>query len=242
MSVLWWGPIWKEGPPDPIERYVLLALADNADAEGIAFPSLAAIVSKTRLSESTVRRSIARLEAGGWLQVEPGNGRGKRSQYRLKRVSERDPLAKETNVTLTETECQADGERASARRRKGVTVTEPPHPLKGVTVKEPSENRKGGNRHALMRRGPDSPQSPIVSAKSDAANAAKVLFEELEVPADYWTCCLAEQGILYLARELGGIPQAAESILKAAQEAKASGETRWRFWFEDSKYRSNSAT
>lgn len=121
MAIAWMAYAWKDGPEDSNERYVYLALADNANEEGFAWPSLPTIAEKTRLSESTVRRSVLGLEKGGWLTVFRGNGAGNKSQYRLQRVS---------------------GRKLSDGPKKGVTVEEkgvrlknPPHPLIGGTVK-----------------------------------------------------------------------------------------------------------
>src|ERR1700744_3895495 len=88
MSIQWMSWVWSDGPDDPGDRYVLLKLADNANQDGLCWPSLLEISTTTKLSESSVRRSIQRLEKGGWLTVKRGLGRGKSSEYILqKKVS-----------------------------------------------------------------------------------------------------------------------------------------------------------
>lgn len=130
---------WKSGPSDPTERYVFVAIADCANDEGSAFPSLPTIASKTCLSLSTVRRSIASMESIGWLSVVRGKGAGKRSQYQLKRVSTCNLLGEEEKVSQRNLSPRKVSQRkVSRRRKKGVTVTNPPYPLLGVTVNEPS--------------------------------------------------------------------------------------------------------
>lgn len=59
--------VWDKGPEGHIDRYVLLAIADNANDEGFAHPSITTIAIKTCLSTRTVMRSIQTLESGGWL-------------------------------------------------------------------------------------------------------------------------------------------------------------------------------
>lgn len=119
--------VWKNGPIDPAERYVLLKLADNANHDGLCWPSLSEISDETRLSESTVRRAIRSLEKGGWLTVNRGLGRSKNSQYVLQeKVSERKVSHRKVSQG-----------KVSPRPIKGVTVTEPPHPLIGNNHQEP---------------------------------------------------------------------------------------------------------
>ena len=124
----WWGWGWKHGPPDPDLRYIWLALADNANVAGAAFPSIPYLVRKTRKSESSVRRAIKRLVSGGWvIRTERGDGRGKITHYQLvKRVSGGNPL---TNGTVTEKGCQGDTQTLSQGPGKGVRSRTPHTPL-----------------------------------------------------------------------------------------------------------------
>lgn len=133
LSISWMTFAWKDGPADSNERYVFLALADNANDEGQAFPSLPTIAEKTRLSESTVRRSIAALEKGGWLTVIRGRGAGIRSKYTLQKVSGRKvsqgklSACEEKDVRLTEKRCQVDNSPTPPiRKNRQLTVIEPP--------------------------------------------------------------------------------------------------------------------
>jgi hypothetical protein len=150
MSIAWMTYAWKSGPPDLVQRYIYLCIADWANDEGHAYPSLPAIAEKTCASLSTVRRAISAMEETGWLEVDRGVGAGNRSQYYLKRVSERhlsesqpDPQSdteKGVRATPLQKRCQRDTlvKKVSERRKKGVRETTPPHPLIGRTVIEPS--------------------------------------------------------------------------------------------------------
>jgi len=73
--------IWRNGPADPMQRLVLLAIADHADDQGRAYPSMVGIASKCAMSERGVRGIIRKLEAGGWLNTRVGGGRGGKSHY-----------------------------------------------------------------------------------------------------------------------------------------------------------------
>lgn len=65
----------------------LLAIADHADSTGAAMgPSLDLIVERVRLgSRRQVQRLVKELEELGYLQIQRGQGRGKRSFYQLLR-------------------------------------------------------------------------------------------------------------------------------------------------------------
>lgn len=53
----------------PGRKLVLLKLADNANDEGICWPSIARIAHETELSRDSVKRHIAALEADGFVAV-----------------------------------------------------------------------------------------------------------------------------------------------------------------------------
>ena len=69
--------VWASSPTSGNERLVLLALADACsrdDGTG-CWPSAATIARKANISDRTVRRVIARLEAEGHVVVHRGGGR-----------------------------------------------------------------------------------------------------------------------------------------------------------------------
>jgi hypothetical protein len=83
MSVDVWALVLKNGPKIPSERYLLLVLANYADKEGVkCFPSVRTLAADTCLSQKTIGRLRAALQAGGWITFEQGC-RGKPSQYRI---------------------------------------------------------------------------------------------------------------------------------------------------------------
>ena len=73
-------------------RLVMIAIADEADAEGRnAWPSIARIAHHSRLSIRNVRRLLAKLEKGGELLIHPGTGRHGVHIYTLPGVSSSRP-------------------------------------------------------------------------------------------------------------------------------------------------------
>ncbi len=57
----------------PITKLVLLKLADNANDEGVCWPSVALIADHTELSERTVQDHLRRLEAKALVSIERRN-------------------------------------------------------------------------------------------------------------------------------------------------------------------------
>ena len=62
MSIKIMTEVWDHHFERPIDKMVLLAIADNANDERIAWPSIDTIVRKCSSSNSTVHRSIQWLK------------------------------------------------------------------------------------------------------------------------------------------------------------------------------------
>jgi DNA-binding IscR family transcriptional regulator len=77
MSIAVMNWVWANSPASGNERLVLLALADACsrdDGTG-CWPSAATVARKANISDRSVRRVIARLEADGQVLVHRGGGR-----------------------------------------------------------------------------------------------------------------------------------------------------------------------
>lgn len=67
--------VWEQSRAEPIDRLVLLAIADCTNDLGTdAYPSIATLVTKTGLHARSVQRSIRHLIEIGELEVEIGGG------------------------------------------------------------------------------------------------------------------------------------------------------------------------
>lgn len=75
MSIRLMSAVW-ELDLTPVEKLVFLALADCANDEGLAWPSIATIQRKANVGERTVQRSIRTLEAMGLLTRQEVIGKG----------------------------------------------------------------------------------------------------------------------------------------------------------------------
>jgi hypothetical protein len=69
MSIHIMNAVWQHGPQDTSARMLLLAIADCANDQGEAFPSVALLGQKSCMSKSTVLRTLQGLETAGWFAV-----------------------------------------------------------------------------------------------------------------------------------------------------------------------------
>ena len=148
------------GPECSNDRFVYLAIGERvnqASVIGEAWPSITDIVARTRLSRSTVLRSIKNLESAGWMEVKKGSGRKNSSHYFLKKVphrhyldpekvSDRHHSEDEKRCLVDQERCHADAEMVSHRRRNGVTQT--PEPEGTINEPEGEPLRKIPQRNA----------------------------------------------------------------------------------------------
>jgi DNA-binding Lrp family transcriptional regulator len=62
--------VWERDDLESTDKFVLLALADNANDQRVCWPSIETIARKTSLSERAVHYSIKRLEDGHFLAIK----------------------------------------------------------------------------------------------------------------------------------------------------------------------------
>jgi hypothetical protein len=75
--------VWEKSQHKGSELLLLLAIADNTNDQGVAFPSINTLARKTRLSIRNVRYVIVRLEHSGELEVSIGTGPRGCNEYRI---------------------------------------------------------------------------------------------------------------------------------------------------------------
>lgn len=67
MSVHLTSKVWRLEGLNPVAKLVLLKLADNANDDGVGWPSVARICAETGAGRSTVQKWVGEFEARGWL-------------------------------------------------------------------------------------------------------------------------------------------------------------------------------
>lgn len=76
MSIKLMVEVWHLSSINSTEKLLLLALADWANDEGLCWPSIDTLATKTSLSRRSVQGTIRKLEKGGLLRREQISGKG----------------------------------------------------------------------------------------------------------------------------------------------------------------------
>lgn len=84
MSIRVMSLVWKTAENwTPIQLLTLLALGDWADDDGLCWPKMEKLASRSRQSVRNARYTITRLTQDGFLEVLEGGGRGKANMFQL---------------------------------------------------------------------------------------------------------------------------------------------------------------
>ena len=126
MSIKVMSRVWEGSRQSGGALLVLLAIADFADDQGLAFPSVRTLARKARLSERQVQRVLAELATAGELVVRPGAGRRGSHLFRVTLGTARPNPRQDVTGDIA-------SPPARRRRRAGVT----PATAAGVTPASP---------------------------------------------------------------------------------------------------------
>lgn len=83
MSIDLMSDVWKRGPVDRSQRLLMLAIADNANDQGICWPSTQHLAHKASMSLRTVLRGLAALERDGWIKITKKSHLSKGNTYEV---------------------------------------------------------------------------------------------------------------------------------------------------------------
>lgn len=75
--------VWMKAPVEGGELLLLLALADNANDDGVAFPSVSYLARKARMTGRNVQLCLRKLQTKGLMRVIPNAGPSGTNKYRL---------------------------------------------------------------------------------------------------------------------------------------------------------------
>lgn len=90
MSILVMSLVWTHGPEAPHQRLMMLAIADNANDRGVAWPSVATLAAKCSVQERAAQYTLQTLQREGWLAIEERPGRS--NYYRVNMARMRDAV------------------------------------------------------------------------------------------------------------------------------------------------------
>lgn len=166
MSIQAMGWVLEHSHAQGLDRLVLLAIANHADAKGLnAWPSVDLIVSEARVGRATVFRSLERLQRLGELEVLKGGGRGNRNHYRI-------PMKRSHGETLWyEEETVSESDLTVSRDREKVS------PVQINGLNGDTQNRQEPSK-ALSDRQAD-PKGPAVAEPEEPPLPPEVLKERV---------------------------------------------------------------
>jgi Helix-turn-helix domain len=83
MSMRMMTQVWERSQHKGSELLLMLAIADNANDQGLAYPSTKTLAKKTRLSNRQVQRLIRVVTRSRELEVSVGTGPRGGNEYRI---------------------------------------------------------------------------------------------------------------------------------------------------------------
>lgn len=84
MSIKVMSLVWKESKLGGSELLCLLAIADFADDNGVAYPSVTTLSEKIRMSKRNTNYILKKLETSGELEIDRNKGRNGCNLFRVK--------------------------------------------------------------------------------------------------------------------------------------------------------------
>ena len=87
MSIKRQAEVWRHSNEKGSALLLLLAIADFADDEGVAFPSVKTLSQKIRMSQRNTRYRLKRLEKSGELTIQTGAGPRGCNLFRLAKIA-----------------------------------------------------------------------------------------------------------------------------------------------------------
>lgn len=135
VRVMTW--VWEHSRAEGLHRLVLLAIADSADDTGAnAWPSVATIAAKCRISERTVQRTVQALADDGQLEVAWNAGPRGTNRFRVV-MTVPEPAPSEPDPTTPSAEETGPDPRPAVtpmpRRRASTRPPSGSHPRRRVT-------------------------------------------------------------------------------------------------------------
>jgi DNA-binding MarR family transcriptional regulator len=137
--------VWRHGPVERSQRLLLLAIADNANDDAVAWPSTQTLAGKACMTVRTVSRTLEALVMAGWLEVLPRSFERRGNTYKLNvaklKLSEDKMSSDEPspdNLSRDSTGHSQQSDRTFQTPRQDI-LNNPPAPPIGRTVKKHQE-------------------------------------------------------------------------------------------------------
>jgi hypothetical protein len=167
--------VWRESESRNGARLVMLAIADRADEDGRAWPSVEDIAERTRLSRRAVQKGVAELIGLGELEVDQGGGRARANRYRII------PKGR-TSDAVSRTE------RTGEQRTSDAVTGQEPRTSDAVSPSETANfaTRKGADSaqtaNSATRKGADSTPEPARNHQRTGKEPQRAESRPAEIP------------------------------------------------------------
>ena len=124
MSIALMAKVWESELPTQTHKLVLLAFADYADEDGMCWPSIGRIATRSQISHRQVQRITASLKEVGLLEVLEKERQHKTPTYKI-REDRLTPLPESgmTDATVRGDILDDRGDKSDIRGDAGVTQT-----------------------------------------------------------------------------------------------------------------------
>lgn len=211
MSIKIMSWVWENGPSDPTERLIMLALADYSNDEGVSYPSMIGLAEKACVTERGARGIVRRLEGQGWLEIKTGGGRGGKNVYRITgcKPGTPNPESETGNKRNPERGDTKPGTRLHETRN--LRSAEP-----SGTVKEPSLSKKEAQPVEILTE----------VASADAASSFVAFRKQIKKPLTA-TAAGRLRGALLQIKAQGGDPD--DALGMAEERGWQSIKPEWYF-------------
>lgn len=148
MSIKIMSAVFESKTLGPIERLVMLSLADHCDDDGRCYPSIQRLCERTGLSERAVQSNISKLRDAGYIRVESGGGRSRSNMYFISPNPAADAPIREVNPA-PETPYDVHPRTRNTVSRalnpaSGALNPAADAPEPSITIKEPSKQNGPG--------------------------------------------------------------------------------------------------
>jgi pyocin large subunit-like protein len=134
-------PVTETGRPDSTARFVLVDLADHANAKALTWPGIVHLRHATGFDERTVQRALRRLEAAGLIRRD-GKHRSGATRWKLDLTRER-PASElaELEAEAEETKRRESAKRKARRHAQAAPVSGTENPGHGPDVRHGESRR-----------------------------------------------------------------------------------------------------
>ncbi|HBA34861.1 MAG TPA: hypothetical protein DCZ12_12070 [Gammaproteobacteria bacterium] len=191
-------------------KLVLIKLADNANDDGVCWPSYQNIADHCEMGRSTVKQHIKTLEKDGFLTVAERNGGRSSNKFQLHigdgkpqdTRSESDPVRIEPGQDSTPTRSESDPHPVRSQPPPGQDLT--PEPVIEPISEPVSETVAAAPAvHDVFRTGVSGPYQPPEQMTDDWEPSDDLVtrISNLSIPEDFIRGCIAEFRVFWLTSD-----------------------------------------